>query len=186
MSFFLRAKHWQIFVLVVGPAFISFAILVAAMIIFKRFELLPWFFLPMVLVNIVQYCWFFIVGNKLYRNLPGKVRLSRGLFGFCAIYPCLYVLFFAAVWAPLFFRGMLISNGDTNPLAFLVIFPFHFLAAICTLFVFYFAAKALRSVELQKPARSSDYIGDFFLMVFFIVGVWVLQPRINKIFDEQI
>jgi hypothetical protein len=37
-------------------------------------------------------------------------------------------------------------------------------------------------VELQREALAGDYIVDFILFWFFIVGIWFLQPRINKIF----
>lgn len=45
----------------------------------------------------------------------------------------------------------------------------------------YFVAKTITSVEMKKESHFSDYIGDFFLIWFFPVGIWFVQPRINKI-----
>jgi hypothetical protein len=49
----------------------------------------------------------------------------------------------------------------------------------------YFTAKTITSVEMKKETHFSDYIGDFFLIWFFPVGIWFLQPRINRLLEEQ-
>jgi hypothetical protein len=49
----------------------------------------------------------------------------------------------------------------------------------------YFIAKELKSVELQKPVTFSDFAGEFFLLWFFPIGIWIIQPRINKIFESK-
>ena len=77
-------------------------------------------------------------------------------------------------------------------LAFLLAGPegFHVsgLAALPFLYVFYaffyclaYPAKALKSIESGKDVSLGDYIGDFFLILFFPIGVWFIQPRLNKI-----
>jgi hypothetical protein len=38
----------------------------------------------------------------------------------------------------------------------------------------------------QKPVTFSDFAGEFFLIWFFPVGIWIIQPRINKLFDTNI
>jgi hypothetical protein len=43
------------------------------------------------------------------------------------------------------------------------------------------SAKALVSAELKREAEPNEYLGTFFLMIFAIVGVWSIQPRIQKI-----
>ena len=47
-------------------------------------------------------------------------------------------------------------------------------------------AKALKTVEWQKPVTFSDFAGEFFLIWFFPIGIWIIQPRINKLFDATI
>lgn len=44
-----------------------------------------------------------------------------------------------------------------------------------------FTAKSLKSIELGQVVGLSDAIGDFFLLFIFPVGVWFIQPRVNKI-----
>jgi hypothetical protein len=44
-----------------------------------------------------------------------------------------------------------------------------------------FTARVIKSVELQRKARFEDAVAEFFLIWFFIVGLWILQPRVNRI-----
>jgi len=55
----------------------------------------------------------------------------------------------------------------------------------CIFYSLYFIAKELKSVELQKPVTFSDFAGEFFLLWFFPIGIWIIQPRINKIFESK-
>ena len=50
----------------------------------------------------------------------------------------------------------------------------------------YFAAKTIKCVELKRNVTFSDIAGEFFLIWFFPIGVWILQPRINKLIDGDI
>jgi hypothetical protein len=54
----------------------------------------------------------------------------------------------------------------------------------CIFYALYFNAKALKAVEWQKKVTLSDYVGDFFLIWFFPIGLWFIQPRINNIVNK--
>jgi hypothetical protein len=58
---------------------------------------------------------------------------------------------------------------------------FYFTGALGFLFCIYFNAKLIKSVELKKEAKFEEFIGDFFLILFFPIGIWLIQPRLNKI-----
>ena len=62
--------------------------------------------------------------------------------------------------------------------------PLHFAAMFSTLYAMIFASKNLKSVELEREAKISNYLGDFFLVWFFPIGIWILQPRIHKLIKE--
>ncbi len=49
----------------------------------------------------------------------------------------------------------------------------------------YFVAKNLAMAEKQEKVAFYDYAGPFFLLWFFFIGVWVIQPRINKMFASE-
>jgi hypothetical protein len=47
-----------------------------------------------------------------------------------------------------------------------------------------FVAKKIKTAELQCNVTFSDYIAEFFLVWFHFIGVWILQPRINKMLEN--
>jgi hypothetical protein len=75
---------------------------------------------------------------------------------------------------------MIISGGQGM--------EFNGVAALPGFYVFYallyyisFPARTLKSIENGKKADFGEYFGDFFLIVFLPIGIWFLQPRINKV-----
>jgi hypothetical protein len=49
----------------------------------------------------------------------------------------------------------------------------------------YFVAKTFKTVELQREVSFSDFVGEFFMIWFYPVGIWIIQPKINKMIEEQ-
>jgi len=39
----------------------------------------------------------------------------------------------------------------------------------------------LVTLERRQPVTFFDYSGPFFLFWFFPIGVWFIQPRVNKL-----
>jgi len=92
------------------------------------------------------------------------------------------VFFLLATFGYMFTIPFSSSHGSHGLLFGLLMVPGTFLYMFCAFYVMYFIAKELKTVELQRDVMFSDYIGEFLLLWFFPVGVWVLQPRINKLF----
>jgi hypothetical protein len=61
----------------------------------------------------------------------------------------------------------------------------HFSAMLSHLYAMIFASKTLKSAELKREATLSDYLGDFFLIWFYPLGIWILQPRIHKLLKQE-
>ena len=106
-----------------------------------------------------------------------------GLFKGALIIPTIYIIFICWFIAKLMWGNEMSELFIQENLA--LILSAHFMSMACLFFVLYFNAKALRSVELQRRARFGDYIGEFCLFWFFPIGLWFLQPRINKVFEER-
>jgi len=64
---------------------------------------------------------------------------------------------------------------------FAVIFLLHFFAMFCLFYDIYFVSQNLAMVETGKEVTFYDYAGRFFLMWFFPIGVWYIQPRVNRL-----
>ena len=57
----------------------------------------------------------------------------------------------------------------------------YFTGTLAFLFCIYYNAKLIKSVELKKEANFADFSSDFFLILFFPIGIWIIQPKLNKI-----
>lgn len=66
-----------------------------------------------------------------------------------------------------------------------IIFPLHFFAMYCMFYLLYFVSKSLTLAESGKPASFYDDSGPFFLLWFFPIGIWIAQPRINRLYERH-
>ena len=187
MTFFLKLKHWQLFLLLVGiPIALEFFtigfILSADDFSSGLQRFLRAFPVLMMIYIVVLFGWMWSVGVFLAKKLPFETPMPIGLFKGAIIIPTLYIMFIC--W----FVAKLMWGDEMSELFIdeniLLIMTAHVLSVACVFYTLHFNAKALKSVELQRPALLGDYIGEFFLFWFFPVGVWFLQPRINKLFGE--
>lgn len=140
---------------------------------------------------IVIFIWLISVGLGLQKKLPLKLQkntiffilanITSGTLVFLAFYKMMN--FFGS-----FFYTMFNNIENDNMQNFipdfssLSIVPLLFMTALITyIYVFYFAAKTIKTAETQKEMKFGDFASEFFLIVFFPIGVWILQPRINKL-----
>lgn len=77
-------------------------------------------------------------------------------------------------------------NVSTISSAFAIILPLHLLAMFCMFYTQYFIAKALKTNELKRNTSFKEFIGEFLLLWIYFVGVWILQPRVNALYDSYI
>lgn len=99
-------------------------------------------------------------------------QLNLRFFRFAIIYPGLFILAFYAVFSII------------GPWVLVVIFPLHLFAMFCFLYDLYYVSKALALVTTGRANFFYQYAGPFFLLWFFPIGVWIVQPRINKLYQQ--
>jgi hypothetical protein len=125
--------------------------------------------------------WFYALGTNLHKKLPPTATMNLVRFKIFLFIPIIYMLL---VCVGIFgLVSNLSSGGQLNPSIFAVIVPLHFFCMFCMFYCLYFNAKVLKAVELQKPVTFSEFAGEFFLIWFFPIGIWIIQPRLNKLFD---
>ena len=178
-DFFLRAKHWLLFVLTFG---LMMAAQIAVMVFIaagpaspeELFDKLTFvIFLVTLLSCFPLYSWLWVLGSFLSNLQRPDLRLSARFFQFAIIFPLPYIYLFFLVFQ------------SKRPEMFLVIFPLHLFAMFCIFYVMYFVAKNLAQLENARRATFSDYAGYFFLIWFYPVGVWIIQPKINRLYSAQ-
>ena len=181
MKKLLTLKHWQLFLVLIGLPLIAEFLMFALVLTTKdpgSFFIL--FAVVMLLFTGLFFAWFYTLGTNLFKKLPETAGMSLTRFKIFLFIPCIYILFFLVFILGLF--STIATGAAPNPMLPLFIFPIHLFAMFCMFYCLYFNAKALKTVELQRPVTFSDYAGEFFLIWFYPVGIWFIQPRINRLF----
>ncbi|WP_040278044.1 hypothetical protein [Psychroserpens damuponensis] len=130
--------------------------------------------------------WFWSIAIGLQKHIPIELRLNLKKFKIFFFIPLLYILFFMMLISSTFYN---VSSGDHAAAGImskmmLFIVPMHLFSMFCMFYLLYVSSKTIKTVELQKNVSFSDFIGEFFMIWFFPIGIWFIQPRINKIVSE--
>ncbi len=179
-KFFLRAKHWQILSSLSGIFIVGFVALTAsaftttqAQEVFRKTAIV--YVGSLVLLTFFLVGWFWFTGSFLNTVLQPSLRPRMRFFRFAVIYTLIYMPVFLALF----------DSTATHPAVLGFILPFHLFASYCILYLLYFVSKNLVLAESGKPASFCDYSGPFFLLWFFPMGVWIIQPRINRLYEDR-
>lgn len=187
----LRAKHWQLFIFFFAiPFIVQIISMVTMMNVMIKNEGNPESIVPFVILGViytaiiilvlfVQLVWYWGVGTKLieYTTLNLDLKIMKFKWAFLIPFGYFGVLILYGLYA-------IVSITPPSPFIFLFIVPLHIFSLVCILYVIYFCAKTIKSIEEKRVVSFSDCAGEFFLILFFIIGIWFIQPRINKIVKE--
>jgi len=196
--FFLRAKHWHIFIPLIAIPFVVMMIFMAIMgATFTASqpdgpEDIVWvfYFMPvmMILGVSVQYLWMWTVAVKLrdYIQVPERkprVNLFKATFVISLIIMCIYPVSMVNFVVDMKPGGM----PDPGAIISFVMMMFlcYFVLLFCLLNNNYVVTKTIRMAELQRKVTFNDFVGDFFFMLIFPVAIWFLQPRINDVINGK-
>ena len=185
MNIFLKLKHWQLFGILLG-AFLGVQFIISLQKWTAIFELIH--LTMFVLFLGVYFCWLYTLGVNLNKKLPDMVSLNLKVFNWLSLFLIVYLSFFTVFAIVVISYTMFIDGGETVILfgEYFFAFPLLLFLAFCFLYCSYFNAKSLKAVELQRPITFRDYAGIFLLFLLFPIGVWIIQPKVNKIFDEKL
>lgn len=185
MTKLLTLKHWQLFgLLMVLPMIFQFVAMGSILTSSNPTLFLIAFPIMMIFFIILFFGWFYALGTNLHKKLPATVTMNLTRFKIFIFIPVAYMLFFLVFVSGMFSHFS--SGGQPNFSIFGLIFPLHLFSMFCIFYCLYFNAKALKTVEWQKPVTFSDFAGEFFLLWFFPIGIWIIQPRINKLLDPTV
>lgn len=197
IQFYLKAKHWQVFLLTFVLPFLFQIVMTGAVIIqFQSLEpgevpkfpsnLFLLFAIVMLLYITFLFGWYWSIAIGLKEKLPQELKLKYERFKVFFFSPLVYFILFGFFMS--YFSELILNGEEPNfvfllPI-FLLVFLLHFYSMFCMIFIMYFTAKTIKSIELQREAHFSDYVLEFFLVWFLPVGIWILQPKINSFLSE--
>ncbi|MGI9272392.1 MAG: hypothetical protein ACR2QT_11495 [Woeseiaceae bacterium] len=129
------------------------------------------------LLMAVLFAWLLSIGLVANKHIKKSIRPNhrRALWfaGFAMAYP----IFVRFAWP-------MPSGGSEPQVPMGIIIPMHLLAMVAIFYVLGFAARNLIMAERQEPVTFFDYSGPFFLIWFFPIGVWFVQPRVNRLVSQ--
>ena len=180
MRRFLKATSWQIFIVtIVIPIILE--IIAINFIIYGGNTTVILKIMPIMMILFLGgfFGWLWAVAINLQKKLTADLKLNVNRFKTFLLIPIIYfVIFF--VFLDLAMSGAIENVPGSNPAIFALIIPFHLFAMFCIFYCLYFVSKVFKTVELQRKVAFSDFAGEFFMIWFFIVGIWIIQPKINK------
>ena len=201
IQFFLRLKHWQLFIVMLGLPIIYQLYFIfeifgsrtqpmevvgeegVTQVLNERyfhFDFLPY---VLILFSLVFFGWFWSIAIGLQKNIPDEIEMKVKRFKAFFIIPLVYTIVFMMLIGGLF-SGMF-TYGFSNSIWFLVIIlPLHLVSIFCIFHTIYFVAKTIRTAELQRVVTFGDFAGEFFLLWFYIIGIWIIQPKVNRLNRE--
>ncbi|MBL7973385.1 MAG: hypothetical protein JNJ85_00635 [Candidatus Kapabacteria bacterium] len=201
-QFILKLKHWQLFVLMIALPSIGAMTIMGSMVsslltldpatpeqfsqIMKSIFI---YNLPFsIMATSIQYTWLWAVVKGLQHKIPGDIDLHIKRFNIVFVSTIILLLLLYTLMY-IMFSTLFASfpEQSVNPeyfVVFFITFPVNMAMFGCSLYLMYFAAQTLKTVELQHKSGFDKCALEFVLFFFNIVGIWILQPRINKLMED--
>ena len=161
------------------------------MIVFMPNPVSMTFFGGIMAINFFAYAvlisWQYSLVSNLSKLFPEGVTLNMTLFKICVIIPLIVILLAFYMMYDIVVATVLSSHEDISVIDFRWLGGIFFLSAVsmvAAIYVLFTMARALVTVEKQRKVEFGDFIIEFILFWFWIVGIWILQPRINAIFSD--
>lgn len=169
VRFFVKAKHWQLFAILVGcmygQSYLAFN---------TDIPLLPEALTMVFLLGLIG--WLMAIGCESNKRTAPELRASSK--------PMLFGLGYAAAYS-VFFSVYFNSSPSGSEPPNMVILPFHVLAMACIFYSLGYTSKRLVTFQRGKKVGFFEYIGPFFLIWFFPIGIWFIQPKVNEMVAEE-
>lgn len=158
-------------------------------------DVIPYFIIPIIFSAFLIY-WRQKVVDYASKTLKEAYTYPKALFR-AALWAPLLLGIFTLWWLPNMFLelGDFVTEVDSNSIqgeeipvnvffpfmgTWVLLTPISIVLSIGQLWTYLETARAIRSVEVGRRVSAGEVVGEFFLNWFFFIGVWILQPKINK------
>lgn len=121
---------------------------------------------------LIFWLWVVLTGREVYKRVPRRLKKSETMYFINAMN---ISLFFGLMS---FFRPEGIEGNGFLLFLMVMYVPYAFFQ------VFSYSAKCLKTIEMNKTVGFRSYIGLFFLFLFLPIGIWIIQPKLNKVYKE--
>ncbi|ABW66496.1 hypothetical protein Dole_0686 [Desulfosudis oleivorans Hxd3] len=128
---------------------------------------IPLFYLKtMILLGIWVYLsWLYSIGSLIHERYSEFVKPPIKRFRFCMTYNFVYSFCFIFGIIP-----------------FEILMPFHLVDFVTMIYSLYFISKLIITVGKKRKVKVQDYVGTLMFAWLYFIGIWFIQPRINRLF----
>lgn len=184
MKTFLSLKHWQLFFLFIGPSILFHILTLVSHFLGNNVNAyIIAFPAIMIIFIVILFGWLYAIGTNLHKMIPTSVHLNLKRFKIFLAIPFVYMVIITIIMILISTRHF--DEVEPSIPIFAGIMPLHFFSMFCIFYCLYFVAKVIKTVERQQEVTFSDFAGEFFLIWFYPIGIWFIQPKINKLFHES-
>jgi hypothetical protein len=174
----IKLESWKLFLLILIPAMLGVIDLLMGKFFLgdsPRLLILGQIF-TLVFVGVFVY-WIYSLGTQL-RQLRPNQNFSLALFKSALVFSTLYRVSLEAygLWYQVTYHSGINLESE------LWIIPMHLLATLAALYCFYTNSRLLVSAERKQPSDFKDVWKTFGLILAFPIGIWFIQPRLQKLF----
>ena len=166
MKFFLKAKAWQLFLPFMGTMFLQ------PLFIGMFPNPMIGFALSMAIFMLLLIGWLWSIGITANNRLPPHLKRSTNTYSIGLLFAWLYSCAF----------GFVVSTSTVLPT---FIIPLHLASMFFMFYALWFTAKQFTTFQRQEAVTFFEFSGPFFMLWFFPIGVWFMQPKVNKLLGEE-
>ena len=183
ITWFLSLKSRHLFFLIFGIPFLAQIILIEILIgtgdNFSTGVLAHLRIMSVVifasLTTYLLWCW--SVAMFFYAKAPLHIIKHVARFKLMFVLSLFYILVFAMSIG----GGNLLSHIEHEEWHIILLIGIHVMGSGAMMYCLYFVARTVKTFELQRELKFEDFSEEFFLLLFFPLGVWKIQPKINAL-----
>lgn len=127
-------------------------------------------FLLFIFLGIPMVLWSYSIAIELNKRLNQKSQTK-----ILPIKISLWVMVLYMFIGPILFLLTIISKANLS-----YILPLHFGVMLTSLFLLVKASTILTKFETENKIKKSDFLVNLFLIALAPLGVWIIQPNVNK------
>jgi len=163
MNIAFKIKSWQLFLLLFLPSFFINSNLTLVVV-------------PLFVLCVISF-WSYSIGIKGQEKMSDiglTKRKSILLKTTCFLMPISWLIIG-------FYNYQVINWGKLSYVIELLLIPLSLVFAISSFYMIYFVSRTISSLHLGKEVKVTDFILTSIGLVFFPIGLWFIQPKLNKI-----
>ncbi len=126
---------------------------------------------------IVVFGWLYSLGSWSNAQLPDNLKKTVLPYALGLATPIIYLMLVIILYFPL-----LESGTPPPPPSWMM--PMHFLSMLGVFYGIWFSARQYMALQRGHEVDFMIFSSTFLMMWIFPLGIWIIQPSVNELFDK--